>query len=209
MSERCENLDVRADGRLVSPSAERNKGPICEVLARVLPEHGIVLEVGSGTGEHIVHFARAMPGLTWQPTERDADCLQSIAGWLGVESLMNVRAPLLLDVSEPWPVSSVAAVVCINMIHIAPWSVTQALCRGCKTTVSGGGLLFLYGPYRQQGRHTSLSNDAFDRQLRGENPDWGVRDLDDVAQLAGAEGFDLRETYEMPANNLSVIFRKR
>jgi cyclopropane fatty-acyl-phospholipid synthase-like methyltransferase len=207
---RCENADSRPDGRLVSPSAERNKGPIAEVLKRILPARGCVLETSSGTGQHVVHFARAMPSCVWQPSERDPDCLRSITAWLAAEALENVKAPLYLDVhDEVWPVGQVDAVVCINMIHIAPSSATQALFRGAKTTVNTRGVLFLYGPFRRQGQHTSPSNEAFDRLLQAQNPEWGVRDLDDVAQLADKEGFELQERCEMPANNLTVIFRKR
>jgi hypothetical protein len=207
---RCEDLGGLTDGRLLSPSAERNKGPIAEVLARVLPESGTVLEIASGTGQHTVHFARAMPNLTWQPSEPDAECLRSIAGWLATESPPNVNAPVHLDVgSHVWPVSSAAAIVCINMIHIAPWSATEALFRGSEQILSSGGILFLYGPYRRQGQHTSPSNEVFDRQLRARNPEWGVRNLEDAALLANAQSFELQDAYDMPANNLSVVFRKR
>jgi hypothetical protein len=207
---RCEELGALANDRLVSPSAERNRAPISEVLSQVLPERGVVLEVGSGTGQHVVHFARAMPNLVWQPSERDADCLRSIHGWLSVEELSNVRPPLLLDVSAlPWPITSAAALVCINMIHIASWSTTETLLRGGEALLSGGGVLCLYGPFRRQGRHTSPSNEAFDTLLRRQDQDWGVRDLDEVARLAGRAAFDLLQTHEMPSDNLTVVFRKR
>jgi cyclopropane fatty-acyl-phospholipid synthase-like methyltransferase len=207
---RCENAGCLADGRLVSPSAERNKAPIAEVLQRVLPTRGSMLEISSGTGQHVVHFARAMPNCVWQPTERDPDCLRSIAAWLAAEALQNVNAPLYLDVhDEVWPAGQVDAVVCINMIHIAPSSATQALFRGATTIVNTGGVLVLYGPFRREGQHTSPSNETFDRLLQAQNPEWGVRNLDDVARLAAKEGFELRERCEMPANNLAVIFRKR
>ena len=199
-----------ANHRLVSPSAERNRAPISEVLSQVLPERGVVLEIGSGTGQHVVHFARAMPNLIWQPSERDDDCLRSIVAWLSVEQLPNVRPPLHLDVSaSPWHITSAAALVCINMIHIAPWSATQALFCGGEGLLSGGGVVCLYGPFRRQGRHTSPSNEAFDVLLRRQDPDWGVRDLDEVSRLADRAGFDLLQTHEMPSNNLTVAFRKR
>jgi cyclopropane fatty-acyl-phospholipid synthase-like methyltransferase len=169
-----------------------------------------VLEISSGTGQHVVHFARAMPHRVWQPTERDADCLRSIAAWLAAEKLENVNAPLRLDVhDELWPVAHVDAGVCINMIHIAPSSATDALFRRAATIMNLGGVLVLYGPFRRQDRHTSPSNEAFDRMLRTQNPEWGVRDLEHVAQIADKEGFDLQESCEMPANNLTVIFRRR
>ena len=207
---RCEELGSLANHRLVSPSAERNRAPISEVLSQVLPERGVVLEISSGTGQHVVHFARAMPNLIWQPSERDDDCLRSIVAWLAVEQLPNVRPPLHLDVSaSPWPITSAAALVCINMIHIAPWSAAQALFRGGEGLLSGGGVVCLYGPFRRQGRHTSPSNEAFDELLRRQDPDWGVRDLDEVARLADTARFDLFQTHEMPSNNLTVFFRKR
>lgn len=207
---RCEALGHLETGRLTSPSAERNKEPVATVLKRVLPGHGLVLEVGSGTGQHIVHFARAMPHLTWQPSERDAECLQSIAQWLASEGLANALAPLRLDVAdEPWPIASAAAVVSLNMIHIAPWTAAEALVGGAAALLQPGGVLFLYGPFRRDGRHTSPGNEAFDRQLRAQNPAWGVRDLEDVARLAAARGFGPPETHDMPANNLSVVLRKR
>jgi SAM-dependent methyltransferase len=207
---RCENVDSLVGDRLVSPSAERNKAPVADVLCRVLPDQGLVLEVSSGTGQHVVHFARAMPHLMWQPTERDADNLRSIASWRAAEALPNVLEPIRLDVvDQPWPISSAAAVICLNMIHIAPWAAAEALICGAEEILAPGGILFLYGPYRREGRHTAPSNEAFDRQLRAQNPDWGVRDLEEVARLAARHGFDAPEIHEMQANNLSVVFRKR
>lgn len=231
---RFEPADVLPDSRIVSPSAERNKGPIAEVLMELLPERGGVLEVSSGTGQHIVHFAQAMPHLRWQPTEYDADNLKSIASWLERARLSNVNAPILLDVhDEVWPATiaagdslvpagdslanrsvagrpvEVAAVVCLNMIHIAPPSATEALVRGAANILRSGGILFLYGPFRREGRHTSASNEAFDQLLRGRNPDWGVRNLEDVALLATSAGFQLQEIKAMPANNFAVAFSKQ
>jgi hypothetical protein len=207
---RCEPADALADGRILSPSAERNKGPITEILIRVLPAQGDVLEISSGTGQHVLHFAQAMPHIRWHPTERDADCLTSIASWLARTPRPNVKAPVYLDVHDAiWPAHEVAAVVCINMIHIAPPSATEALLRGASNVIAPGGMLFLYGPYRQKGQHTSTSNEAFDQLLKSENPEWGVRNLEDVAHLAGSVGLELEQTHDMPANNLAVIFRKR
>jgi SAM-dependent methyltransferase len=206
---RCEPADELPDGRLVVSSAERNRGPILKVLERVLPKTGLVLEVASGTGQHVVHFAKALRGLTWQPTDRDAACRRSISAWLATEELANVRRPLDLDVCElPWRVPTLDAIVCLNLIHIAPWSVAKALFAGAGLALRETGLLYLYGPYSVQGRHTAPSNAAFDSALRAENPDWGVRDLKEVESLATDQGFDLAETIEMPANNLSVLFRK-
>jgi cyclopropane fatty-acyl-phospholipid synthase-like methyltransferase len=207
---RCESADLNPDGRIVSPSAERNKAPIAEVLLRVLPAQGNVLEVSSGTGQHVVHFAQAMPHIRWQPTERDAESLKSISSWLGQANCPNVNAPVYLDVHDPvWPVDRVAAVVCINMIHIAPPSATQALLQGAGRVTTAGGIVFLYGPYMRQGRHTAPSNEAFDQSLKARNPQWGVRNLEDVALTAAAAGFELQSIHDMPANNLSVVFRKR
>jgi uncharacterized protein DUF938 len=207
---RCEPVDVFADGRPVSPSAERNKQPIAEILMRVLPAQGDVLEISSGTGQHVLHFAQAMPHIRWQPTEQDADCLKSVASWLAQTPTPNVNAPLCLDVhDEIWPVHDVAAVVCLNMIHIAPPSATEALLRGAGNVIARGGILFLYGPFRRNGRHTSASNEAFDALLKAENPDWGVRNVEDVAQRAATVGLELEQTHDMPANNLAVVFRKR
>jgi SAM-dependent methyltransferase len=207
---RRESVEVLAEGRIVSPSAERNKGPIAEILMRILPAQGEVLEVSSGTGQHVVHFAQAMPHIRWQPTERDADSLKSIASWVGQTPTPNVNAPLRLDVHDAiWPAHDVVAVVCINMIHIAPLSAAEALLRGAGNVIAPGGILFLYGPYRRQGRHTSSSNQAFDEWLKAQNPEWGVRNLEDVVHLASTVGLELEQTHDMPANNLAVVFRKR
>jgi SAM-dependent methyltransferase len=207
---RCETAEVLADGRLVSPSAERNKGPIAEILMRVLPAEGEVLEVSSGTGQHVLHFAQALPHIRWRPTARDPDSLKSIASWLGQPAPPNINAPLRLDVHDAiWPAHDVAAVVCINMIHIAPPSAAEALMRGAGDVLAPGGILFLYGPYRRQGRHTAPSNEAFDDWLKARNPEWGVRNLEDVVHLASTVGLELEQTEDMPANNLAVIFRKR
>ncbi len=198
-------------GRWYAASADRNKGPILAVLERVLPPTGLVLEIGSGTGQHIVHFALALPRLTWQPSDPDTDFRRSVEGWIGQERLDNVRAPLDLDVCRlPWPVTRADAVLAINVIHVAPWAATQALLAGAKDALDrGGGVLYLYGPYRRFGRHTATSNAAFDAQLRASDPGWGVRDLEAVVELAGTAGFELAELVDMPANNLSVVFRRR
>ncbi len=210
MKMRCEEADSLADGRLVSPSAQRNKGPILGVLERVLPRSGLVLEIASGTGQHVVHFARALAGLTWQPTDPDPDCRRSISAWLAAESLPNVHRPLDLDARRlPWPVSACDALVCINLVHIAPWTAVTALFSGAKLVLREAGPLYLYGPYRAQGRPTAPSNLAFDRALRAHNPEWGVRDVEQVARVADEQGFDLVETTAMPANNLSILFRRR
>lgn len=207
---RRETPDRLAGDRLVSPSAERNKGAVAEILKQVLPNEGLVLEVGSGTGQHVVHFAREMPYLTWQPSERDENTLQSIAHWTEYEALANVRSALRLDVTDqPWPITSAAAVVSLNMIHIAPWHAAKALVRGASNILLPGGMLCLYGPFRRGGEHTSASNEAFDRQLRSQNAEWGVRSLEDVASFAAAHGFRAPDIHAMPANNLTVVFRRQ
>ena len=196
--------------RLEAPAAERNKGPILEVLRRVLPASGLVLEVASGTGQHVVHFARHLPGLDWQPSDADPRALDSVAAWIAHAGVANIRAPLALDVvNRPWPVREADAVVCINMIHIAPWHAAGALVEGAGGVLPAGGVLFLYGPFRRGGRHTAPGNEAFDADLRARNPEWGVRDLEAVGELAADNGFMLQELVPMPANNLSVVFRRR
>jgi hypothetical protein len=199
-----------ADGKWASPSAERNKGPILDVLARVLPRSGVVLEIASGTGQHVVHFARALPDLTWQPSDPDAELRESIALRIGEDRLANVNGPIDLDVTKlPWPLQSADAVLAINMIHVAPWSATLALFEGAKALLAEGHVLFLYGPYRRFGRHTSESNAQFDLDLRAQDPAWGVRDLEAVSDVATAAGFVLAETVAMPANNFSLVFQRR
>jgi SAM-dependent methyltransferase len=193
-----------------APAAERNKDPILAVLRRVLPARGLVLEIASGTGQHIVHFAKALPELDWQPSDADDDALASIAGWIAHERLGNVAPPLVLDVGAPrWPVARADAIFCSNMIHIAPWQATLDLMRGAAHVLPPGGVLVLYGPYRRFGAHTAPSNAAFDADLRARNPAWGVRDLEAVEEAAGGHGMVLDEVVPMPANNFSVVMRKR
>jgi SAM-dependent methyltransferase len=193
-----------------APAVARNRDPILQVLRRVLPAHGLVLEIASGTGEHAVHFARALPGIVWQPTDPDAAALRSIAAWREQAGLPNLRPPLEFDVTaNTWPVERADAVVCINMIHISPWRSAEGLVAGAGRVLGPGGVLFLYGPYKEDGRHTAPSNEAFDADLRARNPEWGVRDLGDVIALAASHGLDFAERVAMPANNLSVVFRRR
>ena len=202
--------DQLADGRWFTASAERNKAPMLAVLERVLPSAGLVLEIGSGTGQHVAHVAGALPRLTWQPSDPDADLRRSVEAWIAVERLGNVRAPVDLDVGRvPWPVTRADAVLCINMTHVAPWAATEALLTGASRILPGDGVLFLYGPYRRYGAHTAPSNATFDAQLRAQDPAWGLRDLEAVVELAGAAGLALSEVVDMPANNFSVVFRKQ
>ena len=193
-----------------APAAERNREPILAVLERVLPASGTVLEIASGTGQHAIHFAAALPKLVWQPSDPGEDARASIAAWTAHSGLANVRAPLALDVRDAsWGIDAAAAIVCINMIHISPWESAQALIGGAGRLLQAGGVLFLYGPYRRGGAHTAPSNAAFDAQLRSRDPSWGVRDMEDVVALADAAGFDSDEPVEMPANNFCLVFRKR
>lgn len=200
---------VARPARRQAPATERNRDAILDVLRRVLPPTGLVLEIASGTGQHAVHFAAALPGVTWQPSDPDADSRESIAAWIAHAGLGNVKAPLALDVTQtPWPVQQADAVVCINMIHIAPWAAAQALIAGAGRVLGDGGVLYLYGPYRRHGAHTAPSNAAFDAQLRASNGDWGVRDMEAVIALGEAAGFRCDEPVPMPANNFSLILRK-
>jgi SAM-dependent methyltransferase len=199
-----------SDPRLHHPHVARNREPILAVLRRVLPPRGLVLEVASGSGEHAAHFAKSLPALTWQPTDPDQRALGSIAAYRAdAGGAANLLAPLRLDTTVvPWPVARADALVCINMIHITPWAVAEALMAGAERTLPAGALLYLYGPYQIDGRHTAASNQEFDAWLQAQNPEWGVRDLGAVTDLAARHGLALAETVPMPANNLSVIFRR-
>jgi SAM-dependent methyltransferase len=197
------------DRRLYFPHVARNREPILEVLKRVLPRDGLVLEIASGGGEHAAYFAQNLPGVFWQPTDANTEMFESIAAHRAAAGVANLLEPLHLDVtSDQWPVERADALVCCNMIHIAPWTATEGLVAGAGRTLSRGGLLYLYGPYKIDGHHTAPSNEDFDASLRARNPLWGVRDLTDVSGLAERHGFALSETVPMPANNLSVIFRR-
>ncbi|HEV7730839.1 MAG TPA: DUF938 domain-containing protein [Candidatus Binatia bacterium] len=190
-----------------APATQRNRDPILAVLRRILPAQGLVLEIAAGTGEHAACFAGAMPGLTWQPTDLDPTAMPGIASWC--DGVANVRPPLVLDVTRPdWPVDRADAVVCINMLHISPWTAGEATLRGAGRLLQSGGVLYLYGPYRRDGAHTAPSNAGFDATLRAQDASWGVRDLETVVATAAGVGLVHRETVEMPANNLSVIFAR-
>ena len=192
-----------------APAAARNRQPILDVLQPRLPENGLVLEIASGTGEHVVHYAAARPELTFQPSDPDAGARASVDDWVRTLGLGNVRPALEIDVTRTtWPVERADAVLCCNMIHIAPWEAAIGLVAGAARLLPPGGLLFLYGPYRVGGRHTAPSNEAFDADLRRRNPAWGVRDLEAVAELAASRGFSVPEIVEMPANNLSLLLNR-
>ncbi|HMJ12377.1 MAG TPA: DUF938 domain-containing protein [Polyangiaceae bacterium] len=193
-----------------APAAERNKLPILEVLSEELPKAGTVLEIASGTGQHAAFFAQHLPGIVWQPSDASSDTLASIAEHVREAALPNLNAPILLDVhSAAWPVESVAAIVCINMIHIAPWSACLALLQGARRVLSPGSPLVLYGPYVIDGDFGAESNVAFDQRLRGENAEWGVRELRDIERAANAQDMSLANVVARPANNHVVVFRAR
>lgn len=197
------------DPRRFAPAAARNRDPILDAIRGHLPAAGLVLEVASGSGEHAIHFAAALPGLAFQPSDPDAAARASIDAWVAASGLPNIRPALAIDAAAPgWPLLAADAVVCINMIHIAPWAAAEGLMRGAAAILPPGAPLILYGPYRRGGAHTAPSNAAFDADLRGRNPAWGVRDLEAVAALAAAQGFGPPTVIEMPANNLTVVFRR-
>ena len=196
---------------LYVPAAARNQEPILDVLHLILPETGNVVEIASGTGQHVVAFAAAFPGLSWQPSDPDPAALASIAGRVAQAGLANLHPPLDLDVTKPgWDTAiaePVDAIVCINLLHIAPWRACEGLMRGARRVLRPSGIIYLYGAYIQDGHHTAPSNVAFDRDLRRQNPEWGVRDLTQVVDCAKRNALRLESVVEMPANNLSVVFR--
>lgn len=197
--------------RARSPSTARNRESILDVLRSWIAPGTDVLEIASGTGEHAVFLAPRLQVASWQPSDPEADARASIAAWREHENVPSVLTPLALDVTAaPWPLLTVkpSVIVCINMIHISPWRATLALFDRAAELLPPHGLVYLYGPYRREGRHTAPSNEAFDASLRSRNPEWGVRDLGEVTDAARARGLDVREVTEMPANNLSVILQR-
>jgi len=197
------------DDRRSAPAALRNRDPILAVLREILPASGLVLEIASGTGEHVIHFARHLPQLTFQPSDPDEGARTSVAAWIADSGLKNIRPPLALDAaSPPWPIAQADAIICINMIHISPWRTTEGLFDGAASVLPRGAPLYLYGPYRRRDVPTVPSNEAFDESLRSRDPAWGLRLLEDVAARARLAGFALDRVVEMPANNLSVVFRR-
>jgi hypothetical protein len=204
---------TNSDDRRTSPAAARNRGYIEQVLAEhvlagVAPG-GLVLEIASGSGEHVVGFAAAFPGLTWQPSDPDEAAVRSVEAWAGEAGLANLRPAVRLDASEwPWPVRAADAIVCINMIHIAPWAACLGLMRGAGVLLRAGAPLYLYGPMKVDGRCTTPSNEAFDESLRARDPAWGVRDLEAVAAAGRAQGLELLQVLPMPANNFSLVLRR-
>lgn len=194
----------------VAPSAARNREPIAAVLSEELPATGLVLEVASGTGEHAVHFARAFPTLEWQPSDPDPEALASIGAWREDEGLPNLLAPLELDVCAlPWPLGRIDALVCVNMVHISPPHSTECLLAGAQALLGPDAPLILYGPYLEANVETAPSNLEFDAWLKARNPEWGLRELEWLDSLAEGRGFTRTRRVAMPANNLTLIYRRR
>lgn len=202
------DASLMSDPRLYSPSAARNREPILQALRPRLPASGLVLEIASGTGEHVAAFAAALPGLQWQPTDPEAGNRASIDAW--AESLPNVQPAAALDAANPaWSFEPVVAVLCINMIHIAPWDAAIGLIAGASRVLGPGGALVLYGPYRHAGMAMEPGNAAFDADLKRRNPAWGLREVETVIACADAAGFNPPSVIRMPADNLTLVFRRR
>ncbi|MBB5687077.1 DUF938 domain-containing protein [Sphingobium boeckii] len=197
------------EAKKYAPATLRNRDAIVDVLRGILPETGLVLEIASGSGEHIVHFAHAFPKLDWQPSDPDAEARRSIAAWTAESGLAHIRPPIDLDAAAPdWPIARADAILCINMIHISPWAATEGLIAGAARLLSPGGVLYLYGPFIRAGVETAESNLAFDVSLKSRDAEWGIRALEDVTMLAAGQGLRLDQVEEMAANNLSVAFRR-
>ncbi|GAB4229726.1 MAG: DUF938 domain-containing protein [Stanieria sp.] len=200
------------DNRQYAPATQRNREPILAVLSRILPLEGNILELASGTGEHAVFFAPRLAPRQWYPSDPDPILRDSIEAWRNYHPTDNLHSPFDIDVCESkWQIEEeieIQAMVNINMIHISPWQACLGLMSGAGRILPTGGILYLYGPYKQKGEHTAASNRSFDESLRRQNPEWGVRNLEDVIRIAQSEGLVLQEIVTMPANNLSVIFKK-
>lgn len=203
-------FDPVPPGARVAPATSRNRTPILETLRPYLPESGLVLEIAAGSGEHAIHLASALPHLQWLPTDADPVALASISAWRAAAGPPNLRAPLSLDAADPasWPVERTDAIVCINMVHISPWAAAEGLMAGAAHALPSGGLLFLYGPFLESGVETAPSNLAFDCSLKSRDPAWGLRRVSDVVALGHRHGLSVQKRLAMPANNLSLLFRK-
>ena len=200
------------DARRYAPATERNREPILDVLLRVLPNQGNILEIASGTGEHSIFFASHLSPRQWYPSEPESELRNSIIAWQSQHKSDNLHPPLDINAAaEYWSIEeqdiTINAIVNINMIHISPWETCLGLMAGAKRILPIGGILYLYGPYKQNGKHTAPSNEAFDQSLRSRNPQWGVRNLEDVISVAKENGLLFQEVVKMPANNLSVVFK--
>ncbi len=207
-------MTLLGDARRYAPATERNREPILEVLLRVLPPSGNILELASGTGEHAVFFAPRLNPRHWIPSDPNLLLRESIDAWRKHSPADNLHPPLDINVQDSvWAIATedipIAAMVNINMIHIAPWSACLGLMAGASRLLTTGGILYLYGPYKQGGQHTAPSNFTFDESLRAQDPEWGVRNLEDVVAAANHQGLTLLEVIQMPANNLSVVFQRQ
>jgi SAM-dependent methyltransferase len=207
---------VEPDGRLDAAAFHRNHAPIWAVLQAFLAgKSGDVLEAGSGTGQHVVHFAKHTPDIIWWPSDLNARHLKSIEAWRAHAALPNIRPPQRIDLTDPawFPAmhdgsgpAELLAVFCANVIHIAPWRVAEGLFAGAGRYLRADGRLFLYGPFKREGKHTAMSNAVFDTSLREQDAEWGVRDIADLEELAAGVGLTLIETAQMPANNMILVF---
>ncbi|MEE2996800.1 MAG: DUF938 domain-containing protein [Pseudomonadota bacterium] len=202
-------MDLPSEKARHFPATERNRDAIADVLSQILPAAGTVLEIGSGSGEHVFYFSKLFPDLTWQPSDPDPLNLQSIRAWGDFAARANLQLPLSINASDiTLPIESAVAIICINVIHISPWDATEGLMRNASRLLPPGGPLYMYGPYKIGGTHTAPSNEAFDRSLRDQNKTWGVRDLDSVVAEAQKNGLAFTQRVEMPANNQSLLFIK-
>lgn len=199
-----------SESKLHAPATLRNRNPILAVLQRILPQEGLVLETSSGSGEHATYFAPRLAHLVWQPTDIDPTACASIAAHVAAAGSENLLPPIELDVSwTKWPVENAAAIISVNMIHIAPWEACLGLLDGAARTLSGdNAVLYFYGPFKRGGKHTAPTNDAFDRSLRAQNSQWGIRDLNTITAEAKTRGLIPVEVIDMPSNNFSVIFSR-
>jgi Protein of unknown function (DUF938) len=200
-------FEAGGEAKRYAPATERNRDAITDVLRQILPSSGVVLEVASGTGEHIVHFARVFPHLLWQPSDPEPAALASISAWREEAGLSNLLSPFELDASAAWPITVADAILCVNMVHISPWEATLGLLRNAASILPYGAMLYLYGPYRRHNVPTAESNEDFDISLKARNPEWGLRFVEDVTAAANGHGLQLETVVEMPANNLSLVFR--
>ncbi|MDP1999040.1 MAG: DUF938 domain-containing protein [Rhodoferax sp.] len=207
---------MTANSPLYSPAADRNREPILQALRLILPPQGLALEIASGTGQHVAHFAAGLPGWVWQPSDAQADAFDSITGWCAQMGAGRVKPPILLNVmASPWPgdnspfAQQFDAIYCANMLHISPWATCAALMQGAARHLTPAGLLLVYGPFLEAGQPTSPGNQDFDQSLRQRDPDWGIRQLDDVTREAHHVGLRLRQRLPMPANNLLLVFHRR
>lgn len=192
-----------------APATARNSAAIAEVLAKELPATGTVLEIASGSGEHALYFARAFPQIAWQPTDFDVEALESIAAWSAEAGLSNIATPLQLDAgASDWPVDQADAMFCCNMIHISPWSATKGLFAGAERVLPLAGKLILYGPFLERDVETAPSNLQFDHSLKGRNPAWGLRQLEEIDALAASHVMKRAQRYAMPANNLTLVYQR-